>query len=1319
MDSERSPSRAGKPRRRLRASLTGLGAILLLLGAVAAWSLGTASGARAVLHTVLAMTDTGADIDGVDGRLLGPLQIRRLHMKTSDKELTLSDLRLDWHPRALLLEKTLHIESLHAARFVVLASGKKDAAPPRLPERIALPLRLRADNVELSRGEIRSGADSLIDVGGLAFALDVDASRYQLHLHRLQLGVAGASDKIGARIQGDGTLSAVTPFALKGSFSVTGSVSAGRRHADSSGTIAIGGSLADLHADLDMEINAARVTGTSRLHPFAAQALGRTQLAVAALDLSRFDPAFPRTGLEIALSVADDGRGVLHARNADAGRHDEGKLPLSSIDIAFRQQPGQWQADRIDASLGSASRPAGKLAGSARAANGTVTLSLHADDLDLRRIDGRMRMTRLTGDLRLRHASNRQDVHLALSEPAGRGRITLDADGTLADERLAVDRFLLQAGAGRIEASGEAFLADDQRFQANARVTRFRLQDLGNFPQLPQLDLNARLSLRGSRKPQLEADLGFAIRESSLGGQPLIGEGEVRVRGDQLQVPTLFLASGANRLNVEGHLSENDSLLTFELDAPALRQLGPAFGGQLRAHGSVRGNLMQPHLIARWSARQTRLPGTLQIETLQGQADVRFDRRQPGSLGNVRADFSVRGLRLGEDRLAGMTGQVRFSPQPEAPLSVQIQADGIRTGRLHATRFTASAHGSTARHDLRLALDEERQSWRARATGGLRLPGNRPQWNGHIDAFDASGRFHARLAAPASLLLSQQRVELAGFRLDSDNGRIAVEQFSRDDAGIATRGRIAHLPLASLIGASGLAGRVRTDLQLAGDWDVRISDTVSGTLALHRESGDATVLGERPLPLGLSKLNAGATIRQNRLTMQLQAEGQRLGRLEFLGGTVIGADESRMGIADDAPLSGSARVDLPSLAWLGPVLSPTTVLDGALQSEVIIGGTFRQPRLGGRITGNALRFAMAGLGIDLRQGMLDSSFEGSRLQIHRLDFRGAEGRVLLSGPVEFTGGALSAGLALRAERFALVHRADRRIVVSGDSRLEWQQQRGGLAGAFTVDAGFVDLGRADRPQLSEDVVIAGKEKKAPARTAFALDLAVSLGDGVKVVGRGLDALLGGEIRMTNDAGETLQAQGEFRVIKGTYTAYGRDLAIEQGGLRFRGPIANPALDILAMRRGQEVEAGVSVRGNVLAPRVTLVSEPSVPDAEKLSWLVLGRGLATASGEADAGALQAAAAALLSEGAKAGVQARIAGAFGLDTFSVGSSQDSLQQRIVTVGKQISSKLYVSYQQGLETAGSVIQFRYTLSPKLSVEAEAGTRSAISLFYNIAFD
>ena len=101
------------------------------------------------------------------------------------------------------------------------------------------------------------------------------------------------------------------------------------------------------------------------------------------------------------------------------------------------------------------------------------------------------------------------------------------------------------------------------------------------------------------------------------------------------------------------------------------------------------------------------------------------------------------------------------------------------------------------------------------------------------------------------------------------------------------------------------------------------------------------------------------------------------------------------------------------------------------------------------------------------------------------------------------------------------------------------------------------------------------------------------------------------------------------------------------------------------------------------------------------------------------ALQRAAGLLLTNSAANGVSSQIATAFGLDTLSVGSSKDTVQQRIVTVGKKISSRLYVSYQKGLETASNTLLLRYTLSPRLTVEAETGSRSVLSLFYNIAFD
>jgi translocation and assembly module TamB len=213
---------------------------------------------------------------------------------------------------------------------------------------------------------------------------------------------------------------------------------------------------------------------------------------------------------------------------------------------------------------------------------------------------------------------------------------------------------------------------------------------------------------------------------------------------------------------------------------------------------------------------------------------------------------------------------------------------------------------------------------------------------------------------------------------------------------------------------------------------------------------------------------------------------------------------------------------------------------------------------------------------------------------------------------------------------------------------------------------------------------------------------------LRLEGRGLKARLEGELTVGNRPGQALATEGTVRLVDGTFSAYTRELKIEEGVLRFTGAINNPALNILAMRRGQEVAAGVSVRGTMLSPRLTLVSEPNVPDSAKLSWLVLGQGISSATGPADAASMQAASGSLLSGSSVAGTPSTLS-----------RSAEAQQQRVLSLGRQVSERLYLSVAQNLETTNPALRVRYALSPKLTAEVEAGTISFLSLFYNIAFD
>jgi translocation and assembly module TamB len=1317
MASEPTKKQVPRPVRVVRNGLAIIVAVLVLLLVFGGWLIGTESGARAALSRVSWLAPGPLVVEGIHGRIAGPLQIDRLSLDTAGQKVTLEKLHLDWRARELLSGQ-LHIQSLRIERLVVMQK-ERETERTRLPDNIALPLRLRAESVQLGSGEIRSGAVSLLQLGPVAFSLDFDGSRYQLDLQQLAARSAAQAGAFAGSFKGEASLSAIKPYALQARFSSGGQAVVGQQTVGATGQIGASGSLEEMAVTADLKSNQSEITGRAVLRPFSDQVLGVTTLSARGVDLSGFKQDLPRTKLNLNLSVAENGAGELVMSNADAGRYSEKKLPVADLRIVFRQHTARIDFDQIAATLGAVKRPAGAITGKGRYADGILSLDLSAKVVNLQGIDERMKPTQLAGQIGLRHASGRQEFTLDLTEPVKKQKLALTAHGVFSNSVVSIDRAQVRLGDGSIDASGRVELEGSQGFSVRGEVRRFRLKEISDFAKLPDVFLNAQFSLRGARQPQLLADLSFTIADSRLQGYPLQGEGNAQLRADSVDISKFLLNAGANRLGIQGRLTQSEGQLAFTLNAPKLEQLGPGFAGALDAGGTVRGSFNRPRISANWNGTAIRMTDGLQLDNLQGKAEVHIDRNKPFFIEAASGEAAVRGLHSGGQRVETLNAQLQFSPQPNAPLSVLVHAQGMVAGGLRADSFKATAAGTTAQHTLDLALTEPEQNWSLHADGGLKALEKAPQWQGTIQRFIASGRFAAQLLAPAPLLVSQQRVQLDRFRVDSPVAHVAIEQFVRDGAGIVTRGSVERLQVAQLLKFGGRDPAVETDLQLGAEWNMSLTDTPGGTVRIHRESGDVVMRGSSRVALGLRNLEASVNAAGNQLVLQLRAEGKQLGVINADGRIGL-AGGNRLMPAPNAPVSANINIDIPSLGWASPLVSPTSIVEGRLQSAISVGGTLSGPQLGGKITANGLRFLSPETGVDLRQGVLESEFKGSQLHIRTLRFPSRDGQLTASGLVDLADRQPSADIAVKAERFAVLDRSDRRLRISGESRIGWREGLAKVTGQFKVDSGFIDIGSTSMPTLSDDVVVVGRtEKKATERgLPAAIDVGVDLGNGVALKGRGLDGLLGGQIRLVSNPGEPLRARGTLQIVKGTFSAYGRELVIEQGVLRFNGPVNNPALDIRAMRRGQLVEAGVAVLGTALAPRIQLVSEPPVSEAEKLSWLVLGHGL-EGVGEGEMGTLQSAAGALLSKGAAAGVQSQIAGALGLDQFSVGTTQDSLQERIVTVGKQISSKLFVSLERGLETASSVLHMRYVLSKKVTLEAEAGTRSALSLFYNIAFD
>jgi translocation and assembly module TamB len=148
--------------------------------------------------------------------------------------------------------------------------------------------------------------------------------------------------------------------------------------------------------------------------------------------------------------------------------------------------------------------------------------------------------------------------------------------------------------------------------------------------------------------------------------------------------------------------------------------------------------------------------------------------------------------------------------------------------------------------------------------------------------------------------------------------------------------------------------------------------------------------------------------------------------------------------------------------------------------------------------------------------------------------------------------------------------------------------------------------------------------------------------------------------------------------------------------------------------------------------VRLVSRPDVPEPEKLSWLVLGRGASDAS-PGDMSVLVAAAQALLggnNPGSDLGMR------LGLDEVRIGRADTSsvlgvLPQstvagrtgtaaaaEVVTVGKRLNRNLQLSYEQGLADAEGALKITWRISQRFQVLVRAGFLPGIDAVYRWTF-
>lgn len=1133
------------------------------------------------------------------------------------------------------------------------------AAGSRENEPPALPLTLTLP-FPVDVESLRATRISYAAAGEPIVLSDLDAAwTYDGVRHALRLRGLGTP---WATVRGGMELGAERPFPIDAAVTVQPvDARVGTTH------LVVAGELAAMGVGIVGQAYDASVRAKASVTPFGGSVLAHIDAKIDGIDPRSIERALPHARIDVTANaqVGRDGAilGRLQALNHVPGLPARDRLPIARLQGRFEGGGREWIFSDLVLDAGRA----GRLTGRARLAPDALDADLAVSGLNLVGLHEAMYPTSLSGPIRVVRANGKLDFDARLREAATRIALA----GTYVGDRVDLAQVQWSGPAGSIEAQGGLVLSERVDFDASGTLRGFDPARVGNFPSAR---LNAQFAAKGRARP-LEVAFDATIADSRFRDQPLAGTARASIQADRVQNVVLDLSLGKARLQANGSLGKPGDRLAFDVNVPNARLIHPEVRGSARAEGSASGTFREPALAVALDAADLRYGERFAIGRISGKGSL-----EAGGSGRVDMDLSASALRAGETTL---------------------------------TNASVAVQGTRSRHMANITTRSPEHRLEAALSGGL---DDGFAWQGLLQSMRVEGALPVRLSQPVALVLSRDTIRVGSARIDvGKSGRIDLAMLDWDvQRGVTSRGSLSGFALAALRSWLPIPEAVRS-LVVAGHWDVVMAEVLAGSVSLTREAGDVSIPGKPPLQAKLRALRVDVRAEGGNVRFDARLDSETFGRATASGSTRVERRAGRWGIPGDAPIQARVQAEMPSLEWTRPLLEGGVSVAGRAEMTLQASGTFAQPLYEGHVRGQGLSARIPDLGLTLRDGVINAVFDGQRLAIETLRFVSGEGQIVGSGGARLVPGDLSAQIVLSAQKLTVLARPDRLAVVSGNLDVGWNPQRLTAKGQFTADRGVVELPREDTPRPSSDVIVLGTKPEASRPLNVEADLSLDLGRNFSLRGKGLDTRLVGTLRAQVNPKAGISLTGTVRAVDGTYSAFGRQLSIKRGALTFVGPVDNPSLDILAVRVVSDVEVGVAVGGTALVPQIRLVSTPAMSDANKLAWLTLGHGLDEA-GKNEAAVLQAAALALLSRG-DTGSKGTLASRFGLDDLSLGTASGT-GERIVSIGKRFASNFYVGFERGITGAVSVIKITYDLSRRWSVQARAGSESAVDLFYTLGF-
>jgi translocation and assembly module TamB len=995
--------------------------------------------------------------------------------------------------------------------------------------------------------------------------------------------------------------------------------------------------------------------------------------------------------------------------------------------------------------------------------------SLKTNDVELRQVDFALHsdgfnLAARTGPVAGQVTAATLIIDNPTIAPLVAGQIRAGLEGTLSTEALDVAKATIRSDALTGNASGRVSLVDGSiEINLDADAASAAL------PAAARPVLGERVALDGTIRRDHEGLVSadpFTLRSG-----PLQATGTIRTRNGEIDAlltgtladiaPLAQGASGAVSLSAsaKGPLSTPDVSLTVNSDriVAAGREIT---GLKLDASGKVDPANPAADVKLSGTVAGEALNGSARLATVQGRREIKGltvslgQNRIAGDLlldenfvpvGTINFQLpqvgALAALAL-ETAEGDLNGTISFTNQGAPALKLDARTAGIRRGDLSAKNVAIAAgvtnylsqpavsgtvkaaevvSGTTVVSgvDVRLTQDGPWTGFDggatvanipARAAGRVRLD------NGRTIIELASGQATvqgvvARIARASTVEIVNGAAALRNVALDVGGGSVTVNGTAGDTLNLDVA--LARVPVS-------LANNFAPGLDAAGTASGTVK--VTGAAANPSIRYDVQVAGAQTSQTrgaGFGAINVGSTgeFAGGRLNFKATI-GDGSGTTLRGGGSV---DTRNQGLS----LDFSGRVPFSFLT--ARLAAQGLALSGAADVSVQVSGSTASPVVSGSVRTSGARFIESRSGIAINDIAADVALGNGVATIRSLTGKLSTGGSISAGGTVGIEGAFMADLSVRLND---ARYTDGRVVtatMSGDLAL-----KGPLMSGPTL-SGTINLARTviaipDRLPSSLSTLDV-KHRNAPAAVreqdqalkpaseatggsgVLTLDVTVNANNQIFVQGRGLDAELGGSLRLTGSTASP-QATGQFDLRRGRLAVLGRRLDFTSGTITFSGSLV-PYIDLAATSRAGDADVTISVSGPANNPKFTFSSVPTLPEDEVLARLIFGRSMSNLS-PLQIAQLADAAATFAGVGGSSSLLDKLRSSVGIDDLDL--KTDEKGGTSVSAGKYLNDRTYLSIEKG-DRPGSgkaTIDLEVGKGVKLRGQATDGGEAKGGIFY-----